>query len=42
MTCYERLRQPKDRLDNYFLALEQDKTDEYHKRHGRNKKIEDY
>ena len=43
MTCYEHLRQHiqdrenYDRLNSYFNALELDKTDEYHDKHGRKK-----
>ena len=36
MTCYEY-----GRLRNYFIALEQDKLIEYHKKHGRNQSMLD-
>jgi len=49
MTCYERLRQQRqnidtyNRLQSYFHALEQNKTDEYHDQHGRKQKnVEEY
>jgi len=41
MTCYEHLRKPEkdikdfERLQGYFRAIEEDKIDEYHKKHGR-------
>ena len=42
MTCYENLRKKEKtnnykRLMSYFHAIEQDKVDEYHNQHGRNK-----
>jgi hypothetical protein len=43
MTCYEHLRkniqdaETYNRLDNYFRAIQENKTDEYHKKHGRGK-----
>ena len=40
-TCYEHLRKPKkenndfNRLQSYFHAIENNTTDEYHRKHGR-------
>ena len=47
MTCYENMRKKNktdnyDRLQSYFQAIEQDKTDEYHKKHGRGDKHKKY
>jgi len=45
MTCYERLRNEKTfqdykRLSEYFRAIDEGKTDEYHEKHGRTSKKE--
>ena len=44
-TCYERMRKKLDntggyykRLDSYFQALENNKINEYHNKHGRREK----
>ena len=36
MTCYEHLRNGiNGRLNSYFIALENNQTESYHKKHGR-------